>query len=490
MTERSEPFLSIVVATRNDDHGGDPLKRLQAFINTLAAQCRRWSLDAEIIVVEWNPPPGRPRVSELCRVPPDAPFSVRFVEVPAHLHQALRFSSVLPLFQMIAKNVGIRRARGRFVLATNIDVIFSNELVEHLASRSLTPGRLYRVDRHDIDSDFPVDAGLDEQMTFCQTRQIRVHARSGTHPVDPFGRMKALAPDIVGSTGFRLGDGWYAREGDSTYGFYRWASQQVDVAIDRTVAPNLVKGAVLDVEVEPNPYQPGSWIDLAILDGERRLAQRRVSRRTRVRVPLDDGVAGHQIVLRTIESSGGREYLPLFECREQLCCRIWHVGVGTAPSHQYDIASWRRESNDNPKLLVEHTSAGVEITTDPGSVLVLRAVWAVQGAGGWGLRVPSGVRADRRPVRPDRDGRGTPCLAAIDRRRNRRRRRPVPGALGRGPPRHEVLAVHLELSAGAAASRASSFVGSSAPCRSKSCDPGSGIRSSGESSAGSARPGC
>jgi len=365
MTERSEPFLSIVVATRNDDHGGDPLKRLQAFINTLAAQCRRWSLDAEIIVVEWNPPPDRPRVSELCRVPPDAPFSVRFVEVPAHLHQALRFSSVLPLFQMIAKNVGIRRARGRFVLATNIDVIFSNELVEHLASRSLTPGRLYRVDRHDIDSDFPVDAGLDEQMTFCQTRQIRVHARSGTHPVDPFGRMKALAPDIVGSTGFRLGDGWYAREGDSTYGFYRWASQQVDVAIDRTVAPNLVKGAVLDVEVEPNPYQPGSWIDLAILDGERRLAQRRVSRRTRVRVPLDDGVAGHQIVLRTIESSGGREYLPLFECREQLCCRIWHVGVGTAPSHPYDIASWRRESNDNPKLLVEHTSAGVEITTDP-----------------------------------------------------------------------------------------------------------------------------
>ena len=64
---------------------------------------------------------------------------------------------------------------------------------------------------------------------------------------------------------------------------------------------------MLDVEVEPNPYQPDSWVELAILDGERRLAQRRVSRRTRLRVPLDDGVARHQIVLRTIESSGGRE---------------------------------------------------------------------------------------------------------------------------------------------------------------------------------------
>jgi hypothetical protein len=365
MNSLPPPYLSVVVATRNDDHGGDPLKRLQAFINTFAAQCRRSALDAEVIVVEWNPPSDRPRVSELCRLPPDTPFPVRFVEVPAEYHQRLRFSAVLPLFQMIAKNVGILRARGRFVLATNIDIIFSNELVEHLASGRLAPGRLYRVDRHDIDSDFPVDAGLNEQMTFCQTHQIRVHARSGTHPVDPLGRLKALDPDIVASTGFTLGDGWYAREGDSTYGFYRWASRQVDVAIDRTVAPNLVTGTALDIEVEPNPYQPGSWVELAILDGERRLAQRRLSRRTRLRVPLDDGVARHQIVLRTIESSGGREYLPLFESRGQLCCRIWHIGVGTAPRHQYDIASWRKVSNDNPKLLVEHSSAGVEITTDP-----------------------------------------------------------------------------------------------------------------------------
>jgi hypothetical protein len=362
----SGPYLSVVVATRNDDHGGDPLKRLQAFINTFAAQCRRSSLDAEVIVVEWNPPPDRPRVADLCRVPPDAPFVVRFVEVPAELHQRLRFSSVLPLFQMIAKNVGIRRARGRFVVATNIDVIFSNELVEHLASGSLTPGRLHRVDRHDIEPHFPVDAPLTEQMTFCRTHQIRVHRRSGTHPVDPVGRLRALEPDIVGPAGYTLGDGWHTREGDSTYGFYRWASRQADVAIDRTMTPGLVKGTVLDVEVEPNPYQPDSWVELAIDDGGRRIAQRRVSRRARLRVPLDDGVARHQIILRTLDSSGGREYLPLFESREQLCCRVWHMSVGTAPSHQYDIATWRAVAHDNPKLLVEQTSSGVEIASDPG----------------------------------------------------------------------------------------------------------------------------
>jgi hypothetical protein len=47
---------------------------------------------------------------ELCRLPPDTPFPVRFVEVPAE-YQRLRFSAVLPLFQM-CQNVGILRARG------------------------------------------------------------------------------------------------------------------------------------------------------------------------------------------------------------------------------------------------------------------------------------------------------------------------------------------------------------------------------------------
>src|SRR2546427_12306191 len=96
-----DPYLSVVVTTRNDDHGGDPLKRLQAFVNTLAAQCARTGLDAEVIVVEWNPPDDRPRVHELLRVPSDAPFPVRVVEVPARTHETFRYSTVLPLFQMI-----------------------------------------------------------------------------------------------------------------------------------------------------------------------------------------------------------------------------------------------------------------------------------------------------------------------------------------------------------------------------------------------------
>src|SRR3989449_10644714 len=141
------PYLSVVVTTRNDDHGGDPLKRLQAFVNCFDEQCRRFGLNAEVIVVEWNPPEDRPRVGALLRLPNSCACTYRFIEVSPDLHQQLRYADVLPLFQMIAKNVGIRRARGRFVLATNIDIILSNELIEYIASGRLQHGHLYRVDR-------------------------------------------------------------------------------------------------------------------------------------------------------------------------------------------------------------------------------------------------------------------------------------------------------------------------------------------------------
>ena len=366
VTEHSPaPYLSVVVTTRNDDHGGDPLKRLQAFVNTFAAQCARTGLDAEVIVVEWNPPDDRPRVGALLRVPSGAPFPVRVVEVPAAIHETFRHAAVLPLFQMIAKNVGVRRARGRFVLATNIDIIFSSELVEHLASQPLEPGRLYRVDRHDIEAAYPAHALLDEQMAYCRTHQLRLHTQSGSHHVDSCGRVKPLESDVVGSAAVTLGKGWHMREGDLATGFRRWVTREAHVSIDRSVDPDLARDVALDVDVEPNPYQPDSWIDLEIVDGGRRLIERRLTRRTRLRLGLDDDVARHELIIRTNDSNGGREWMPLLERRDELCCRVHQVAVRPVPRHEYDVRFWRRALNLNPELRVRQTPSGIDVTTDP-----------------------------------------------------------------------------------------------------------------------------
>ena len=94
----------------------------------------------------------RPGLAAVLDLPSDSTFiQARTVTVPTILHRRLKYSDQLPFFQMIAKNVGIRRAKGYFVLATNIDILFSDELIGFIARQRLDPKKQYRVDRYDIE---------------------------------------------------------------------------------------------------------------------------------------------------------------------------------------------------------------------------------------------------------------------------------------------------------------------------------------------------
>jgi hypothetical protein len=174
------PYLSVVATARNDDHGGDLLPRMQVFLNGLAAQADRFELPVELVLVEWNPPVDRPRLADALEWPRSAWCSYRIVEVPNELHMRLEHADRLPLFQMIAKNAGIRRARGEFVLATNVDVLVPDALMSWLAERTLRPDRLYRVDRHDVDIVPDPSLSTEETLRLAEGNVIRVCGRMGT----------------------------------------------------------------------------------------------------------------------------------------------------------------------------------------------------------------------------------------------------------------------------------------------------------------------
>lgn len=172
------PYLSVVAASRNDDHGGDPLIRTQIFINNLARQCEKYRLPAELIVVDWNPVPDRRGLSAVLSMPLETSYcSARVITVPSALHHRLKYADKLPFFQMIAKNVGIRRARGNFILATNIDIVFSDELIQFIARQKLDPKKMYRVDRYDMQSGLSKDRTLDETLEYAWANPIRAHRR-------------------------------------------------------------------------------------------------------------------------------------------------------------------------------------------------------------------------------------------------------------------------------------------------------------------------
>jgi hypothetical protein len=177
---KTEPYISVVVVSRNDDHGGNLLQRMQLFITGWLEQTRKYNLSSELIIVEWNPLPDRPRLAQTIKWPDDTgPCTVRILEVPTEIHRRFKYSDQLPVFQMIGKNVGIRRSRGHFVLATNIDILFSDEIMDYFASGKMETNRMYRIDRYDVMSDIP-STSLDEQFDFCRNHIIRINQRDKT----------------------------------------------------------------------------------------------------------------------------------------------------------------------------------------------------------------------------------------------------------------------------------------------------------------------
>jgi hypothetical protein len=184
-------YLTIVATTRNDNHGGDLLKRTKAFMNSVYVQAKKFGLPLELLIVEWNPPTDRPLLKEALPVPPeDTPVSLRYVVVPPELHSTYRFSQALPLYQMIAKNVGIRRAKGQFILCTNIDILFSDENFEVLAQKNLVEGIFYRANRCDVPKEV-MDAGTHlQQLKFAEKNILR---RLGNAP----GHEALSAPSFI-----------------------------------------------------------------------------------------------------------------------------------------------------------------------------------------------------------------------------------------------------------------------------------------------------
>ncbi|MCU0241521.1 MAG: hypothetical protein MUF51_03755 [Vicinamibacteria bacterium] len=257
------PYLSIVVTSRNDGHGGDLLRRMQIFVDGFVAQCQRHDLPAELIFVEWNPPADRPRLKEALQWPqPLAPCAVRIIEVPPERHGRLRHAYVLPLFQMIAKNVGIRRARGQFVLATNIDILFNDELMAWIAKRELDPARMYRIDRHDADRDVPLEKDVAEQLAYCASHLVRVNTREGTFKLNPDGTpWRPPVSEERDEIEIALGAGWLPIGGSARD---HWAAAEAEFF----VAGDAHGAGLLVADLEPGDGCRASLQNLTLVDAQ------------------------------------------------------------------------------------------------------------------------------------------------------------------------------------------------------------------------------
>ena len=366
--DTSAPYLSVVVAARNDNHGGNMLGRMQAFIDCSIEQARRYYLSSEIIVVEWNPPADRPKLIDALRWPAaPSPCEIRFVEVPREVHERFAHSAVIPLHQMIAKNAGIRRARGQFVLVTNLDIIFSPALMQFLAERRLEAGVMYRLDRLDISSDLPARACVDELLAFCETHVLRVFGREGGFTLDSEGLPVPVRDDIFApGAGLRLGAGWHDIE-RSDFDSYRWTDPEAELLFQRprNASPRLM------LDLEAGPSAGPDPITLEVVDPTGTILARTTLRgRAMFRLHMPPELSTARLILR-VHGLG----LPLIRDPRVLNLRVLGMQWESAPEWMQG-SSVPRETNGSAEPAVRVLSTGerqIQFAVRPGPAAELRS---------------------------------------------------------------------------------------------------------------------
>jgi hypothetical protein len=359
--ESPAPYISVVVAARNDDHGGNMIGRMQAFIDSWISQSSRYALSSEIIVVEWNPPADRARLRNELRWPEDmGPCEVRFIEVSREIHDRLPNAATIPLHQMIAKNAGIRRARGQFVLATNLDIIFSAELMQFLGERRLERGKMYRMDRTDVASNIPAGATVDELLAFCKSHMRRIFAREGVMQLSGNGRRVLEDEDIVEpGEGIWFGSGWHAIE-KSDRRPYRWAEPEAEIVFERP--PEAAPRLLMDAEVGPSA---GGWplVVEVVSPSGRVLTSAKVDGTCKLRLHIPDHLSSGTLRLRL----QGRK-LPLARTPRFLMLRVFGLKWEVLPKWLAGVSLVRgtQSAREATALVRSAESRTVQVAIRPG----------------------------------------------------------------------------------------------------------------------------
>lgn len=151
MKQKSNPYISIILTGRNDNYGGDFKYRLQRSVAHTFKHLTDLKIESEIIFVNYNPLPS-PKIENFIDWPSsNEHVTIRIIDVPPQTHAIIVKEygvKDIMLLEFIAKNVGIRRAAGQYILLTNADIILHEKIF--LIFKSLDKRKYYRANRYDF----------------------------------------------------------------------------------------------------------------------------------------------------------------------------------------------------------------------------------------------------------------------------------------------------------------------------------------------------
>ncbi|ORZ17945.1 hypothetical protein BCR42DRAFT_412818 [Absidia repens] len=138
-----EYYMSIILPSRPVEYSAEHYTRLQNTIDSTFLLAEKSKTLMELVLVEWNPEPQRRPLRDTYRFRRSDYLTYRIITVPRKIHQSLQQPERAAMYEYEAKNVGIRFARGEFVLTVNNDVIWTPNMINAIASRSWRKGMFY-----------------------------------------------------------------------------------------------------------------------------------------------------------------------------------------------------------------------------------------------------------------------------------------------------------------------------------------------------------
>jgi hypothetical protein len=167
-------MISIVQYSRNDNHGGNMLQRMKYSFYTNIYLLEKHKIKSEIIMVDYNTQEDKDNLYKLLKIENLDYVKVRHIVVPSDIHHQFKDSDKLPMNNMVARNIGIRRAKGDYILSTGVDVILSEELVQKF--NNLSNNTLYRTHRYDVNRCLLEESlESEELLKKCEKNIIDVH---------------------------------------------------------------------------------------------------------------------------------------------------------------------------------------------------------------------------------------------------------------------------------------------------------------------------
>ena len=115
----------------------------------------------EVIVVEWALQPGHASAAELvaAAIPTLVGDQLVSIVIDGKYDEALRLNAQRGGLDFVARNVGVRRARGAFLISTDWGVCFGRGVLRRLADGTIQRAVIYRAPRVDV-SIAPSDDGV------------------------------------------------------------------------------------------------------------------------------------------------------------------------------------------------------------------------------------------------------------------------------------------------------------------------------------------